>query len=351
MPTTPTASIVRLQAQIGAILGVSLVSRAGPAEKMSEPSSDRSATEGGCFSPTQKINASTKKERSRTRDACCYRARVRPPVVGRPLRAKVDDDRPVTAGFERRSDWLEPFTADVDLSSIDEAVRRAIAAEWAEDAALEHASIAEFSRVSLGLMALAAPPHLLHEAHAAALDEAHHARATFGIASFLLGQPIGPAPLRAAAAGLQGLNRVALIRATLEDGCIGECIASLYASAAAVNALDGIRDRLSKIAADEARHASFAYRSSLFLIEGASPSERDSISDIVVAAKRNLEHARDEDPESLRVLLGGTPLEEAIAEPWGRLSFKRRYSVWREAVDHILLPALGTLELMLQGSN
>jgi hypothetical protein len=60
---------------------------------------------------------------------------------------------------------------------------------------MEHASIASFAKFSLQLVMVAAPSALLADAHAAAVDEIHHARVAFALASRLLGRPLGPGPV------------------------------------------------------------------------------------------------------------------------------------------------------------
>ena len=45
------------------------------------------------------------------------------------------------------------------------ALRRRLAELWSQDALLEHASIASFSRFALQLLAVAAPPALVAGAH------------------------------------------------------------------------------------------------------------------------------------------------------------------------------------------
>src|SRR5690606_18379163 len=86
-------------------------------------------------------------------------------AIGRPL---LIDGLARTAPAVPRGDWLTDLDLPRDLPP---AARAALAAHWAEVAALEHASVASFAGFTLDLMALGAPPELLAEAQRAALDE------------------------------------------------------------------------------------------------------------------------------------------------------------------------------------
>ena len=112
------------------------------------------------------------------------------PVCGRPL---------VVHGVSRlgthtdRNDWLTGAAPRTDHLSPEECVQ--LTAWWLEVAALEYASVASFSRFSLHLMSLGAPPELLADTQRATLDEIEHARLAYGMASTYSESPLGPAPL------------------------------------------------------------------------------------------------------------------------------------------------------------
>ncbi|HVM69350.1 MAG TPA: hypothetical protein VM204_05885, partial [Gaiellaceae bacterium] len=108
----------------------------------------------------------TARERALSAGACCY-SWVEPCPGGRPLRD--DGGAIVVAQDVARADWSEePPLAPV----LDVAARDRLERHWLREAAAEHASVASFSRFSLQLLAVGAPPDLLVAAHEAALDEA-----------------------------------------------------------------------------------------------------------------------------------------------------------------------------------
>lgn len=280
--------------------------------------------------------AATKDERAKVKDACCYG--VIRPERGRPLRAEDASRSAVVADATTRSDWLT--RVGVDASSLDAGDRARLADAWAADAALEHASIAEFSRVTLSLMALGAPPDLLQKTHEAALDEVRHAELSFGLASALAGRSIGPGPLPIDAsspshvkAGESG--RVTFAKATLQDGCIGETIASIEAALASEGAAGELRGMLRTIADDEARHATLAYATIAWLLGGASTEERDAITRFVgeLVARIDDELAGPENQPAA----GPT---DALDATWGRVSKRDAARVRRDALRGAVRPAL-----------
>ena len=81
-----------------------------------------------------------------------------------------------------RSDWCSARPVG-ETVAVDAATRRALREAWLADALLEHASIASFSRFTLELMALGAPPSLVAASLAAGDDEIRHARACFSLSA------------------------------------------------------------------------------------------------------------------------------------------------------------------------
>lgn len=179
--------------------------------------------------------------------------------VGRPLRVrgrKVKtpvETAPVDAG------WSELPGAPAAPAPVPAELRPELARIWTEEAQLEHAAIAAFSKLSLELMALGAPPALVARTHRAALDEVEHARLCFAMASAYAGHPLGPAPLREALVGdTADLRRLA--RESLLDGCIGEGMAAEMARLGAEHARDPEVVRVMKVqAADERSHAELSW--------------------------------------------------------------------------------------------
>src|SRR6185369_6465721 len=73
----------------------------------------------------------------------------------------------VTARATDAAGWEADLPAAAHLSP---EVRGALANLWTESARAEHASVPAFSRLSLSLVALGAPAHLVEAAHRAALE-------------------------------------------------------------------------------------------------------------------------------------------------------------------------------------
>lgn len=202
--------------------------------------------------------ARTAAERAADPAACCYRWNVLC-VGGRALRGA---QGPVTAPGASRRDWLAADGA-VEIEGIAPAVRAALSAHWAREAAFEHASVASFARASLALMAVGAPPELVAAAHTAALDEIEHARLAYGLASAYGGVALGPAALDVGAAigGGVVMTLASVAVETFLDACAGESAAALTLREAAAGAEDAaVRALLEGIAGDEERHAELAWR-------------------------------------------------------------------------------------------
>jgi hypothetical protein len=269
----------------------------------------------------------TKRERATVKDACCYG--VIRPRRGRPLR-QLDGSTAAAPLCEQR-DWAA-FFALGDLGLDPEARARA-AAVWAEDAALEHASVAEFSRISLALMGLGAPARLIALAQRAALDEIRHAETAYGIASALAGRSLGPGRLDLSATDVTP-SLIALVQDTLEDGCIGEALAALELAVAATTVTDpALAEAMTAMADDERRHAELGYAILRWALEVASEGERAAIARAIELAiadlKRSIEASTREsdDPPTL-----------------GRLGRDEQCRVRSDGIALAILPALHALQ-------
>jgi hypothetical protein len=140
------------------------------------------------------------------------------------------------------------------------ALNRAAAAHYQRAALLEHASIAAFARFALELLALGAPAALVEAATQAMSDETAHARLCFGLASRYAGRALGPSALPIADA-LGSIELEHIVESVVLEGCIGESLAAEEAAQALEFATDPeVRAALTRIAADERRHAELAYR-------------------------------------------------------------------------------------------
>lgn len=155
-----------------------------------------------------------------------------------------------------------------DLTALTEAVRdlpialrQRIAEGWLDAALDEHASVAAFSRFSLHLLAVGAPPDLLAGAHEAALDEIGHARVCFDIAGIYAGESVGPGPLTLPPDLLGPLDLASIAASAVAEGCVGETIAALEArTLARLAAPPGLQAALRQIAEDEQKHAALSWR-------------------------------------------------------------------------------------------
>jgi hypothetical protein len=184
--------------------------------------------------------------------SCCYTF-CAGACCGRPF---IVDDAPRVAAVESRSDWSGAYGGVAELGPVAER----IAAEWLEDARMEHASIASFARFTLDLLAYGAPAGLVEAAQRAGLDECEHAKLCFGLAARFGAGVRGPSQLMAAGASVApSLWHAAA--AAFREGCVSETFAALQASEACERATDPeVKRALERIAADEASHAELAWR-------------------------------------------------------------------------------------------
>lgn len=218
-------------------------------------------------SRTQFDAATTQRERASHPGACCYSWHT-PCPGGRLLRGS---EGTVVAPAIPRDDWrvLSEKNAsppgDAVLATAHE--RTALAAHWEREAATEHASIAAFARASLSLMAIGAPPELLIETQAAALDEVEHAKIAYSLSSMYSGDSVGPGSLDLRSLGEVARTPAAVAREAIIEGCAGESVAALSLREAAQSALDpAIAPALRRIATDEERHAELAWRTVAFAL-------------------------------------------------------------------------------------
>lgn len=136
----------------------------------------------------------------------------------------------------------------------------AAAARWLRTAQAEHASVASFARVVLELMALGAPSDLLASTQQAMADEIHHARLAFGLATAFGGAAVGPGPL-----DLHGVapetDAAAVLRRLVIEACVNETLCTADAMGALGRSPYAAEQAvLTRIVADETRHAALAWR-------------------------------------------------------------------------------------------
>ena len=167
-------------------------------------------------------------------------------------------------------DWC----IDLPSASIPNARRDAIAAEWRETGCKEHASVAAFAQLTVSLMAVGAPPKLIRDAQQDSIDEIEHTQICFAVARAIDGQAIAPAAFPEARAQKRlftGSRRLALAQIALDalaDGVLNEGVAArLLAELAQRCELEEVKPWLTKMAADESRHAAHSWEIVEFCLE------------------------------------------------------------------------------------
>lgn len=162
--------------------------------------------------------------------------------------------------------------------TLPEDTRRALAEHWSEVALLEHASIASFSKFSLALLSVGAPPSLVEGAHRAAMDEVEHAKLAFRLASRYAGEPLAPGPLPLDDVGALGSDLVDLAVSTAREGSVGETVGAVEARAALERATDEeVRRVLGTVERDEASHAELAWETVRWAIDQGGRPVRDAV--------------------------------------------------------------------------
>ncbi len=184
-------------------------------------------------------------------------------VIGRPL---LVGETQLFAPSRPRADWTDPSLSP-ETASLSAELRAALAAHFTAMAAMEHASIGSFARFSLELLALGAPPSLLHATQEAASDEILHARLAFALATAYSGAPVGPGRLPVAGVAPATSERE-IARALVREACVGETIAAAEALALSTLVSDpALVSVYTKVSKDEARHAELGWRSLAWMLE------------------------------------------------------------------------------------
>jgi hypothetical protein len=269
---------------------------------------------------------------------CCHLLDSAIPVCGRPF---VIDDAARTAPVGSTCAWTDAAIASA-RHRLSAPLAREIGLEWLADARLEHASVAAFASLSLSLLAVGAPPELLAACQRAGLDEVEHARVCFALASRFMGATLGPGPL-----SLSGFEIVTdleeLVLRTWLDGCVEETVAALAAAAQLAEARDeAVRAALSRIAADEARHAELAWSFVAWALASGAPGLRRTL----LAARDRLEASGIGTPFPASTPNDSSaPKDAELAErhAHGRLSAAELQSLRASAWRDVIRPALDAL--------
>jgi hypothetical protein len=235
-------------------------------------------------------------------EQCCYMVEVGPPndptcgVIGRPL---VVEGRAARAGVARGDrGWAGRAIASPSgpkVAGLDAKTRALLARAWSDDAAYEHASVASFSKLSLELMTFGAPSDLVRGAHEAALDEIRHAELGFALASAYAGEALSPSALPEAARLTLAPDLASLAAAAVKEGCVGETLAALVASAQHDVATDvAVRSALETVRADEARHAELAWKLVAWALRAGGEDVRAAVASAFEEAAQELYASRAE---------------------------------------------------------
>ncbi|MFO0547098.1 MAG: hypothetical protein U0271_01855 [Polyangiaceae bacterium] len=241
-------------------------------------------------------------------------------------------------------DWVEGLRAS--LTDLPLAARAELARFWTRAAERHHHDIAVYSRFSLGLISLAAPPGLLTGAHRAAFESTRHARTSFALASLFAGEPIGPKPLAGAAGGLEGLHRAPLLRATLSGACVASCVASALAEGRARVAREpALIAYFEELSRDFAEHAAFAWRAAQFLLESAdTPADAAELRASIVAMRGELVVKLAGDGGAEVLDFDDPTLAPTLANRYGLLTRARALELSGIALSERVIPALTMLE-------
>ena len=203
---------------------------------------------------------------------------------GRPF---VVAERAVTAAVRRGASpasWASAPSSP-EVGALSAADRATLAQAWLDDARMEHAFIASFARFSLELLAVGAPAELVLAAHAAAMDEVHHARLCFALAGAYSGATLAPEPFPFGGGVTVTSDLAALAAAVVREGCVGETLAALQAAEQLVHATDpAIRAALARIAEDEANHAELAFRTVAWALSQGGESVHRAVAEAFAAA-------------------------------------------------------------------
>jgi hypothetical protein len=146
------------------------------------------------------------------------------------------------------------------VSPLDEQERQRLVDFWTEQGRGEHASIASFALFSQKLLAVGAPSSLISEALVCAQEEMEHARLAFGLASAFSGETLTAGTYDTHTFQVSA-DFSTLLQGTIKEGCVSETLGALLAAKKAQSEEDPVvKGVWSKIAIDEAFHASYAWR-------------------------------------------------------------------------------------------
>ncbi len=202
-------------------------------------------------------------------------------------------------GPGRRPEGLRPPEASPAAS--------ALGAYLAGSAHMEAAAVVAFRRMEAELAAFGAPADLTALAARSARDERRHARAVRDLAA-----RHGARPPRVHAARERRRDLETFAAENAAEGCVGETFAALVAWWQAAHAGDGaIAAAMRTIAADETRHAAFAWQVARWAEARLDAGARARVRDARLAAVATLRRQAARDLPASLVRDAGLPPPEA----------------------------------------
>lgn len=263
-------------------------------------------------------------------DECCYGNGC--PIEGRPLIVGgVSLLAPVSRGNPA---WSAPLaTGGAELTDRE---RAEVAEMWLTAARQEHASIASFGRFALALLAFGAPPELITATHTAALDEIRHARAAFALASRYAKEPLGPGAFPMPKELPMPADLTDLVASLVEEGCVGETIAALFAVEQRLVATDHeVCTALDAVCAEEAKHAELAWAALRWAIDRGGERVLVAAQAAFERTAHRLQHAAPDAPFA--------DTRPEVVASHGRLSQTVFNQVAKRALKEVILPAVKAL--------
>ncbi len=260
-------------------------------------------------------------------------------IEGRPLLDEQQDE--LIASLIEGRGWIKTNQADIGkFISLPTNMKAKLIEYWKESARLEHSSVASFARVTLELMALGAPANLLLATQEAAADEIKHAQSALEIVSALGGETLEFGRFPTDQVTLRR-DRDEIIISMICEACLGETMGVCEAQAM----LEQVRydqgpnilvNHLQMVVNDESRHATLAWQTLKWLLEGDQPSQSE------------LEHRYTLILDSTMVQLSkyflhNSDQNDSSEGAFGLLSSKSRCQLRFAALVDIILPALVTL--------
>jgi len=193
---------------------------------------------------------------------------------------------------------------------------------FARAAELEAASVYAFRILENDLRSIGAPRSLCAAARRAARDETRHARMIAALARSFGGRPQCVKVKKTATHSL-----LEIARENAVEGCVTETYGALVARWQALHAEKRVRDVLSVIARDEARHAALSWSIARSLSPKLARSERLAIAKSMDSAIDALEQRIAEPDADLRTVAGLPPARHVRA-----LLNELDRSLWRGAL-------------------